>query len=306
MTQLYPDAAQLEDLYIKEVIISTANFAAARAFWCEQMGYQVLQQTATTDPGLLSLWQVSAKDIQRRAMLGLPDAHTTLHLVEVLQPAVPLKQNVANLDALPKTLNLLVKDLPAVCQRLRAAGVTIKTGWVEYTQNGRHYRDAHIIGPDNTGIGLLEVLDEDYHVNDMGIGEPASFTCTVEDIAEEANFYTKLGGQKVLDEHFWGQAIEKLVGLPPGGSLHMQLFGPRTTHSRIELVSYGIPMTSHYERARFPHTGALFTHIASGTLTPTLPADCDTELTAVTIWNTTQQMTRLQTPAGATVILCKE
>ncbi|GGF60547.1 VOC family protein [Alteromonas lipolytica] len=302
-----PDtAAQLEDLYIKEIVIATADYAAATAFWCEQLGYQQVNQQTTTDPALLKLWQVSAERIGRRALLGLANAHTSIHLVEVIQPASPLKQHASNLDAIPKTLNLLVKDLPNLWLRLKEAGVTMKTDWVEYEQDGRRYRDAHITGPDYTGIGLLEVLDEEYPVNHLGIGEPASFTCTIEDIATEANFYTQLGGQKVLDEHFWGQAIEKLVGLPPGGSLHMQLFGPRTTHSRIELVSYGIPMTSHYERARFPHTGALFTHIASGALTPTLPTDGDTELTAVKVWNTPVQMARLQSPAGATVLVCKE
>lgn len=290
----------ISDFYLREVVIATADYAAAVLFWCDTLGYELLHQQSTTDPALLELWQVNQALIGRRALLGLPDTHTTIHLVEVSGAASPLKEGVGNLDALPKTLNLLVKDLPEVWERLKNNGVVMKTPWVEYEQEGHRYRDAHIVGPDLTGIGLLEVLDEEYQVNSQGIGEPASFTYTVENISQEAQFYSNLGGQLVLDEHFAGEAIEKLVGLPQGGSLHMQLFGPQSSHSRVELVSYGIPMVSHYERAKFPHTGAIFAHINMKDLTDMQSLQC----TPVSIWKETQIMARAITPQGAVVILC--
>lgn len=289
------------DFFIEEVILTTTDYDAALSFWCEQLGYNMLYQQNLTDPALLDLWQVSPHQVNRRALLGLPNAHTAIHLVELLTSATPLKEGVNNLDALPKTLNLLVKDLPVLWEKLKAAGVAMKTEWVEYEQEGRFYRDAHIIGPDLTGIGLLEVLDEDYAVNTFGIGEPASFTSTVENIVRESEFYQQLGGQIVLDEYFSGQAIETLVGLPQGGSLRMQLLGPALSHSRVELVSYGIPMTSHYHRVNFKSTGAILPLIA--TSAAHLP---DTiHFVPVSIWNTTKQMARLVSPAGATIMLCR-
>ena len=296
-------ATKVRELHISEVIVATADYQTALDFWCTLLGYSVLYQTHHTAPELLELWHVSADEIGRRALLGESHFHTRIQLVEVLHPSAPLKKAVGNLDALPKTLNLLVKDLPAVWQRLKNAGVTVNNDWVEYEAHGLRYRDAHITGPDNSGIGLLEVLDKEYLVNNLGIGEPASLACTVENMTQEATFYDQLGGRLELDEYFSGQAIEKLVGLPPGGSLHMQLFGPEATHSRIELVSYGIPMTSHYKNAKFPHTGVLFVHLAGGSFS--LAADSDSTFSTVKVWNKTQQMLRFQSPAGATVILCK-
>lgn len=288
------------DFFLKEIVITTQDYFSALTFWHDTIGYELLHQQSTTDSALLNLWQADTSQINRRALLGLPHSHTSIHLVEIVKPDLPLKAHAGNLDALPKTLNLLVRDLPAVWSRLKAAGVTMNTDWVEYEQDGRRYRDAHITGPDLTGIGLLEVLDEEYQVNPQGIGEPASFTFTVEDIVSEANFYKNLGGKLVLDAQFSGAAIEKLVGLPQGGSLHMQLFGPASSHSRVELVSYGIPMTSHYDRAGIPHTGAIFAHLAVKNLHQISNIQCAT----VNVWHTKQTMAKLQTPAGAPVIVC--
>lgn len=294
------------DLFVSEIIIATADFDASLQFWVKQIGYPCLATKSTTDASLLKLWQVDANNIGRRALLGQQHDLSHIHLVEVLAPIHPLKQHAGNLDALPKTINLLVKDLPAVWQRLYDKGVTMKTKWVEYENAGERFRDAHIVGPDATGIGLLEALDQDYSVNELGIGAPASFTFTVEDMAKESDFYQQLGGQLQLNQTFSGPAIEELVGLPPGGSLHMKLFGPNAVQSRIELVSYGIPMTSHYHQATFPHTGALFAHIATKKLpgeSQRLP-NINSEL--VTTWQSQQALMRLNTPAGATVILCQQ
>lgn len=292
------------NLFVSEIIIATADFDAALQFWVRKIGYSCLATRSTTDTALLELWQVNASDIGRRALLGQQHDLSHIHLVEVLNPLPPLKQHVGNLDALPKTINLLVKDLPAVWQRLHDSDVTMKTQWVEYENDGERFRDAHIIGPDATGIGLLEALDNDYPVNELGIGAPASFTFTVEDMTKESDFYRQLGGKVQLNKEFSGQAIEELVGLPPGESLLMQLYGPNEVQSRIELVSYGIPMVSHYHRATFPHTGALFAHIATNTLpNTTFP---NSAIAFVTTWQSQQALQRLKTPAGATVILCKQ
>ena len=303
MTDLELTDNQNYDIHIGEVVIATATFSQSLAFWHEHFGYEVCHLVTTTDPSLLALWQVSEQDIGRRALLAIQGAHTKIHLVEVLQPAAPLKQGVGNLDALPKTLNLLVKDLPSVWQRLSDAGVHMKTKWVEYEEEGVTYRDAHIIGPDESGIGLLEAVGEDYPVNLHNIGEPASFVCTVESMSAESKFYRALGCSLRLDHEFSGPAIEQLVGLPSGASLHMQLFGPQKSHSRIELVSYGSPMHSHYSRAKFPHTGALFACLNINASAQQLAEKTGATFHSVSLWGEDRQLAKLRSPAGATVIL---
>lgn len=291
---------EINSFRVAETVTATADFDASLQFWCGLFGLEVLAEAQGLDAGMATLWQVDAELVGRRALLGVPGGLASIHLVEVLLPGKPLREGVGSLDALPKTLNLLVRNLPEVWQRLHNAGAHMKGEWVEYTQDGRSYRDAHVMGPDFANVGLLEVLDEDYPVNELGIGQPASFTFTIEDMAREQAFYQALGGELRLDCFFDGPAIESLVGLPAGGSLEMKLLGPQVTAARLELVSYGVPMPGHYDRACLPATGMLMVHLegVAADVQARL-ADHDVRFVQASPWGRVKKMAALTAPSGA-------
>ncbi len=84
----------------------------------------------------------------------------------------------------------------------------------------------------------------------------------------------------------------------------MRLYGPEQAHARVEVVSYGIAMTSHYSRAKFPTTGALMVlveGVSETQIEQLKQAGSPTHV--VTNWQDKEIMTRLTAPSGATVIL---
>lgn len=289
---------------VSETVTATADFASSLKFWCELLSLEDLAEAHGLDRGMASLWQVDANIIGRRVLLGMPGGVSSIHLVEVLTPGKPVREDVGALDALPKTLNMLVRNLPEVWQRMKDAGVHMKGPWVEYEHDGKAYRDAHILGPDFANVGLLEALDEDYPVNHLGIGQPGSFTFTIEDMAREDAFYRTLGGEVRLDRYFGGPAIESLVGLPAGGSLHMKLFGPAATAARLELVSYGTAMHSHYDSARLPATGTIMVHI-EGVPTDLGPLVPQVKFIQAAPWGTLKHMAALTAPSGARLTIAQ-
>jgi|GEM_PF-4963677 len=290
-------------LHVAEVVMATGDFEVALGFWQELLGLVILDRADGVDIGTASLWRIETQAVGRRVLLGRPGGLCAIHLVELTTPGEPLRSGAGPLDALPKTLNLLVRDLPALWERLRGRGALMKGGWVEYEHEGGTYRDAHVLGPDCTNIGLLEIVGADYPVNAQGVGEPASFTFTVSDMAAEQAFYVALGGQLRLDRFFDGPAIEALVGLPPGGSLDMKLYGPGQAAARVELVSYGMPMRSRYAEAHMPATGALTVHLcgadmarAAAALQPYAPQIID-----AAPWGVSRPTLLATAPSGARV-----
>jgi len=297
------NAVLMPEIYVREVVISTATLAQAVHFWCGWLGFSVLAEVDGASPALALLWQTKPEQIGKRLLLGQPDFLCRIHLVEVVNAGYPIRRDASALDALPKTLNLLVRNLPDIWQRLHDLGANMRSNWVEYELDGQRYRDAHLLGPDHSGIGLLEVLDADYPVNQFGIGEPASFTYTVERLPAEQAFYQALGAQLRLDRVFSGPAIEQLVGLPEGGSLQMLLFGPQHPVARLELVSYGIKMAAHYGKAVFPNTGLLWVHIEIKGKKAEPAVLRDATFYNVKLWQELQKIARIQTPCGSWITL---
>lgn len=288
-----------EGFNINEVIMTTADIVCAKKFWCDLLGLEVLAENNVTDTSLRQLWQAQNVDIKNRLLLGHKHSLCKIHLVELASPGICLREHTNSLDAQAKTINLLVKDLPKVWQRLRELGADLKGEWVEYEAQGQIYRDAHIIGPDHVGVGLVEIIGEDYPVNLCGIGEPVSFTFTVDNINDEQDFYCNLGGQIRLDEKFSGPAIESLVGLPAGGSLNMKLIGPKAPIARLELVSYDHPMINHYSKAEFPAIGVLLVHLEG--IKEEVMAEHINHAVEASPWGISKKMIALQAPSGARI-----
>lgn len=200
---------------------------------------------------------------------------TQLHLVEFVEPRGAVRRASGPFDRCPKTVNFLCRNLPDLYRTLEARGVRFTSQWVDYEKAGVHYRDVHLPGPDAQNIGLLELVDGDYAVNDRGVGAIASVCFTQRDPLEAETLASMLALPRVFDETLSGEAVETLVGLPPGGALVMRLYGGDQPIGRFEFVSYrGATGENRYGLAQPPAVGLLHPRVRVEWLdAPALPGD---------------------------------
>lgn len=285
--------------HIDSVIVGVSNLEESLRVWRDQLGLRELWRSDGCCPHLASALGASAGDIVAQVSLGWSGRGGNIHLLAFANPAAPVREQAGPLDACPKNLNMRVRDLPALCEVIESKGLTLRSPWVEYESDGTRYRDAHVEGPDATNIGLLEIVGDEYAVNDIGVGDLAACALTVEDLPAEAGFWRKLGFNCVLDRHFSGPAMETLIGLPENASLHMQLYGGEEPWARVELVSYGCAMSSHYPRARVPSTGAIGLVVAG--LADEINASLWPASRQVDFRGSQQRLATLDSPAGLQV-----
>jgi hypothetical protein len=251
---------------IAQLLVGCSRIHETRAFLGDLLGLDCA--TLRSDPPLLPGY-----DLRLRAECAVYSgtqpqrADTVLHLVEFDEPGPPVRAGAGPFDACPKTINFLCRDLPDVYRALAGRGARFVSHWVEYEQGGIHYRDVHLTGPDALNIGLLELVGGDYEVNGRGVGAVAAACFTQDAPTAAALAAGALGLPLAFDEVLAGEAVETLVGLPPGGALMMQLYGGPEARGRLEFVSYrGAAGDNRYGRARPPATGLLHPRVRAGDL----------------------------------------
>jgi len=246
---------------IDQLVIGTADLQRSLRFWQETLGLELLYRDERADP-----LPGSEALVSRDALLGFPGiAQGQLHIVEFAASGEPVREGAGPHDACPKTVNLLCRDLPAVHARLEAAGHRFRSRWVAYEKHGVRYRDVHMVGPDATNIGLLEISGADYPVGDNGIG-PVAAACFTQQSLDgiDALCSDLLGQQLQFDETLTGPELELMLALPSGAALEMRLYGPSAINARLEFVKYhGAAGANLYPRAQPPATGLLYPRLTS-------------------------------------------
>ncbi len=237
------------------ITIGVEDLAAARDFWVENLGFDVVRSLDGSDPATESLWGLNPGDIARQVIMSSSELQTgCLHLVEFVNPDSPVRQGANNFDLVPKNLDVYVHDLPAKVQGLKTKGYKFRTP--EHTEltapDGTRFREIHWPIHDHINLVLLEIVDKPMPFNRAGFCGVGPLVITSRDAVAEAEFFKSMFGLDLLSEnHFSGPEIEAAIGLPQGTSLHILICGdPDHDFGKLEIVEYqGVQGEDLYSRA---------------------------------------------------------
>ena len=261
------EQAALESFH--HVTVGVADLDVALSLWVDQFGFEVVAQRDGADEGLAQLWSLQPTDISRQALVATPSRRLgMLHLVEFVDPDPPVRAGAAVYDSVPKNLDVHVKDLPSRFAELKAAGQKFSTE--EYTEAeqsiGGTFREGHLKGHDAINVVLVEELGvqpwAELPYTDQGYSGVGPLNTVVDDIAAETAFYIEILGVPLQSEAILGGPdIERMIGLPPGTTLGLNVLGGAEAFGSLIIVDYdGVEGTDLYPKAKPKSLGTL--HIA--------------------------------------------
>lgn len=256
------------------VTVGVADMAAADALWRDTFGLEVMAERAPGDAALARLLGVGPEAIGTQRVLGTPGQSTgRLHLVEFPQPDPPVRAGANAFDLAPKNLDIYVDDLPARERALR------DSGWAFHgdrcsevtAPDGTRFRELHMPAHDAVNVVLLQIVGAPRPVTTAGFGAVGPLIVTVPDAAAEQAFAADvLGLGKLSDHRLGGPEIEAMIGLPPGATLDVSIWGEADApFGQLEIIEYGgTDGVDRYPRARAPATGILQVRYHVGDLAP--------------------------------------
>lgn len=245
------------------VTVGVADLTEADALWCDTFGMTPIAEREPGDAALAALWKLPTSAIGRQRLLETPgQTEGRLHLVEFLDPAPPVREGANTFDLAPKNLDIYVDDLPAKEVALRAAGHHFRTEQHSevVAPDGTRFRELHMPAHDAINVVLLEVVGSPRPVTPAGFGAIGPLILTVPDArAEQAFARDVLGLGKLSDHVLSGPEIEAMIGLPPGATLDVSIWGDANApFGQLEIIEYGgTDGVNLYPRAQAPATGIL-------------------------------------------------
>jgi catechol 2,3-dioxygenase-like lactoylglutathione lyase family enzyme len=255
---------------IAVVTVGVENIDRALDLWSGTLGFRCLERKRGSDPSLSRLWDLEPDRIVDQVLLGTPGVESgRLHLVQFRDPLPPVRQGAANTDLCPKNLDVACTDLPTRFKELQTAGFTFRSDWVQYSIENLEVREVQMGVHDELNLVFVELIGQKLPYTAQGYAGLTSLVSIVPDVAAEERFYADLLGLPSAGRHLLdGPAIEKMIGLPAGGSLDVRLLSsPDEVFGRVELIQYrGIVGDDLYPRARpgalgFLHVGFLTTDL---------------------------------------------
>jgi catechol 2,3-dioxygenase-like lactoylglutathione lyase family enzyme len=289
-----------------QVTVGVSSLDAALGFWTGHFGFQVHARRAGADAAAAALWGLPAAEIVDQAIVGTPGARAgRLHLVEFAHPGAPVRRGARSSDQLPKNLDVYVRDMAQAFNRLRSEGVEFRGEPLSTPgPDGLVFREVHLCGHDATNVVLIEVAGAGYApaFSPAGCAGIGPLVTIVPDLAREAVFYQGiLGLTRTLALQLGGPAIEKMIGLPAGAALGIEVYGdPSDPLGRIEVIEYqGAGGANLFPRARPPALGTLHVAYRVASLAPLLEG-----LRAAAVPLTDHGPQQLLWGAGRVVSLC--
>lgn len=263
LAQGLTDVAPREMSSFTAVTIGVADIDPAIALWVDDFGFEVVAERTGPDADLASLWSIGAGDIARQALVATPGSRLgMLHLVEFADPDPPVREGAQVFDAVPKNLDIYVRDMPARLAALSARGREFRNN--EYSEvtapNGIVFREMHMPGHDLINIVLLEILGDSMTVPERDFAGVGPLILIVDDADAEKAFYRDIIGLDMLSDNILeGPEVEAMIGLPPGAALDVSIWGRAgAPYGQIEVIDYrGVDGNDLYPRARPPSTGIL-------------------------------------------------
>jgi catechol 2,3-dioxygenase-like lactoylglutathione lyase family enzyme len=287
------------------VVISVPDVEQALGLWQRRFGMRVVARRTGTDPGLAKVWGLAPKDIVDQALLLTPGAaEGGIHLVQFKLPGAAVRANAAPTDLVPKSVDIVVRDIPTRFAELTAAGYQFRSKPGRFESDGVVVFETHMLGPDSVNIVLLEEVGRSDLTSAEGYGVAPQIVLTTADNLSEKVFLESVFGMSEASYHkFSGPEIEKTIGLPKGAALDIRILGdPKSRYGRLELVQYeGVKSANLYPRAVPPARGMLSATYFVGDLAPILARGAVYAIRDHGVVSTiygASRMARVRSPAG--------
>ena len=179
-------------------------------------------------------------------------------------PSTAVRQNANATDLGPKNLDVTCLDLPTKYDELIEKGYQFRSEYVGYQIEsiGADVLEVQMPGHDHTNIIFVEQLGEKIQLSESGYGGITSLVTIVSELDEETDFFMDIFSLKqALSEDLFGEHVEKMIGLPKGGGLRLNLLegDEIDRYGRVELVAYigAEKQDNLYEIANPPALGTL-------------------------------------------------
>ena len=250
---------------IDTIIVGVQNINEAIELWVNQFGLDIVSEREGIDGDLSRLWQLEDDEITKQALLATPKIDVgKIHLVQFKNPSTAVRQNANATDLGPKNLDVTCLDLPSKYDELIKMGYQFRSEYVGYQIEsiGADVLEVQMPGHDHTNIIFVEQLGEKIQLSKRGYGGITSLVTIVSELDEETDFFMDIFSLKeAVSEELFGEHVEKMIGLPNGGGLKLNLLeGDEVDrYGRVELVTYiGVEKQENlYKSANPPALGTL-------------------------------------------------
>ena len=229
---------------IDTIIVGVQNIDEAIELWVNQFGLDIVSEREGIDADLSRLWQLEDDEITKQALLATPKIDVgKIHLVQFKNPSTAVRQNANATDLGPKNLDVTCLDLPSKYDELIKMGYQFRSEYVGYKIEsiGADVLEVQMPGHDHTNIIFVEQLGEKIQLSKRGYGGITSLVTIVSELDEETDFFMDIFSLKeALSEDLFGEHVEKMIGLPKGGGLRLNLLegDEIDRYGRVELVAY--------------------------------------------------------------------
>lgn len=229
---------------IDTIIVGVQNIDEAIELWVNQFGLDIVSEREGIDADLSRLWQLEDDEITKQALLATPKIDVgKIHLVQFKNPSTAVRQNANATDLGPKNLDVTCLDLPSKYDELIKMGYQFRSEYVGYQIEsiGADVLEVQMPGHDHTNIIFVEQLGEKIQLSKRGYGGITSLVTIVSELDEETDFFMDIFSLKeALSEDLFGEHVEKMIGLPKGGGLRLNLLegDEIDRYGRVELVAY--------------------------------------------------------------------
>ena len=229
---------------IDSIVVGVQNIDEATDLWVNQFGLDIVSKRDGIDIDLSRLWQLNDDEVIKQALLATPKIDVgKIHLVQFKNPSTPVRQNANTTDLGPKNLDVTCLDLPSKYKKLIKQGYQFRSEYVGYQIEsiGADVLEVQMPGHDHTNIIFVEQLGEEIQLSNKGYGGITSLVTIVSDLDEETDFFKDIFSlREAVSEDLFGEHVEKMVGLPKGGGLRLNLLegDEIDRYGRVELVSY--------------------------------------------------------------------
>ena len=229
---------------IDTIIVGVQNINEAIELWVNQFGLDIVSEREGIDADLSRLWKLEDDEINKQALLATPKIDVgKIHLVQFKNPSTAVRQNANANDLGPKNLDVTCLDLPSKYDELIKMGYQFRSKYVGYQIEsiGADVLEVQMPGHDHTNIIFVEQLGEKIQLSKRGYGGITSLVTIVSELDEETDFFMDIFSLKeALSEDLFGEHVEKMIGLPKGGGLRLNLLegDEIDRYGRVELVAY--------------------------------------------------------------------
>jgi catechol 2,3-dioxygenase-like lactoylglutathione lyase family enzyme len=220
--------------------IGVRNIEESLRLWRDVLGFSDSHRPAVDCRALETLWGLKTNTIDALVLLNTPSAPCgRVMLVDFAETALSVREGAQAFDLCPKNLDINVVNFHDRVAELKAAGYELRSDPVFYSIEKLEVSEVQVKGCDDVNVVLTEIVGETLALTPRQFGGVTSVVTIVNDIKKEADFYHRLGFGMLDSHQLKGEKIEKMISLPKGASLNMQLLG-NSDHrfGRAELIKY--------------------------------------------------------------------